>query len=119
MNGKTKNEKGIILLGVIVILLTMALIGSSLVVFFYSLNVSVRAVADEAKAFYLAEAGIAHAIVILRNQKEAAAFGINEVSGTLGEGTYKVKINLLRSMIISVGEVNDVKKTLQLQFSNM
>jgi len=113
-------NKGVVLLSVIIILLTMALIGASLVSFFTSLNLSVRATVDEAKAFYLAEAGIAHAIYMLKHQA-SAQMNYDEMAQavSLGEGTYTVKVDINQSFIVSTGEVHDVEKTLQMQYSSL
>ncbi len=111
------DNKGVILISVIIIMLTIALIGASLMAFFTSVNLSVRATMDVAKAFYLAEAGIAHAISILQLQKETT--DLDEPIGpfNLGEGIYIIEIDTMQSLIVSTGTVNDVEKTLQLQYS--
>ena len=54
---------GVILLSVLIILLTISLIGASLMSFFFSVDVTAQYSVESAKAFYLAEAGIAHAVV--------------------------------------------------------
>lgn len=111
-------NKGIVLLSVVMILLTIAIIGASLVAYVSSVNLSARTVCDEAKALYLAEAGIAHAVHMLRTQagvggKLDNSFGLV----SLGEGTYTVQINFAQSLITSKGYVRDSKKTVQLQYS--
>ncbi len=114
------NGRGVILLSVVIILLTIALIGASLVAFFSSVNISARRAADEAKALYLAEAGIARAIYLFRNQ---AGLGgqLDETIGpvTLGEGTYTVKIDFNQSLITSIGRVQGTTKTVQLQYISL
>lgn len=112
-----RREEGIVLLSVIIILLTISLVGVSLVAFFSSVNMSARAIADEAKALYLAEAGIARAVYLLRTQagtEETVAGNIGPVN--LGEGAYNVKIDFSQSLITSTGEVGKISKTLQLQY---
>ncbi len=122
-NAITKNaitNKGVVLLSVVIILLTIALIGASLVAFFSSVNLSAQTIADEAKAVYLAEAGIAHVIRILRgqaDQTETSEQTIGPVS--LGEGTYTVKLDFNKSLITSTGEVSGIKKTIQLQYRSL
>lgn len=111
-------NKGVVLLSVVIILLTIAIIGASLVAFLSSVNISARIVADEAKALYLAEAGIAHAVSILRSQAGKAGpldEAIDPVS--LGEGTYTVEINFTQSLITSTGNVGGTTKTVQVQYS--
>jgi len=113
-------KQGVVLLSVVIILLTIALIGASLVAFFSSVNIGVQAVADDAKALYLAEAGIAYAVHTLRSQAGAGAGGeMGEIIGpvTLGEGAFTVKIDLTQSLITSTGDVKGAKKTIQLQYS--
>jgi len=111
------DNKGVVLLSVIIILLTVALIGASLVTFFSSVDLSARTVADEAKAIYLAEAGIAHAIYTLRTKADTTKRP-HEVIGpiNLGEGTYSVKIDINQALITSTGDVRGAKKTVQLQY---
>ncbi|UCD55133.1 MAG: hypothetical protein JSV93_06395 [Candidatus Omnitrophota bacterium] len=110
-------NKAIILLNVVIILLTIALIGASLVAFLSLTSFSAQTTADRTKAFYLAEAGIAHAINILRNRARLENDTIGPVS--LGEGTYEVKIDFGQSVIVSTGRVGNSKKTLQLQYSTL
>lgn len=114
----TRTKKGVILLSVVIIMLTIALVGASLIAFFVSVDLSIRSTVDEAKAFYLAEAGIASAINILRG-KVVSMTKSEETMGPikLGDGTYTVKIDYAHSLIISIAEVNSVKKTLQLQYA--
>ena len=110
-------NKGVVLLSVVIILLTIALIGASLVASFSSVNISARNITDQAKALYLAEAGIAHAVHNLR--AEAGVGGIvDETIGavTLGEGTYQVLLDFAQSLITSTGEVRGVRRTLQFQY---
>ena len=111
-------NKGIILLNVLIILLTIAIIGASLVAFFSSVDLSARAVADEAKAMYLAEAGISHAVYLLRNEASTAG-ELGQTIGpvNLGDGAYTVDIDLAHSLITSTGKVGSVEKTVQLQYS--
>lgn len=110
-------RSGVILLNVVIILLTIALIGASLVAFFSLVNISARLTADEAKAFYLAEAGIADAVSLLQSR----ATGIEQSVGPveLGEGTYEVEIDIIQSLIISTGRVGPAKKILQLYYSTL
>ena len=110
------NSKGMILLAVVIVLLTITLIGGSLVLLFSSLNISTRTYADELKAMYLAEAGIAYGLHWLR--EEAQTKKPDNLIGpiNLAEGSYEVKIDLQESVITSIGRVNHVEKKLQLQY---
>jgi len=114
------NDRGIILLNAIIILLTMALIGASLMTFYFAVDIFARAVASGTKAFYLAEAGIARGVNYLKHEasrlhSEKTTIGPLE----LGEGEYEVEINFVHSLIVSTGRVGDVEKTLQLQFDTL
>jgi len=110
--------KGVVLLSVIMILLTIAVIGASLVAFFSSVSLSAGSMADEAKALYLAEAGIAYAIHMLRNPTENLADFKEEIGPfSLGEGDYRIKFDLVQSLITSTGNVRGIRKTVQLQYS--
>lgn len=116
MNGK----RGIVLLSVVVILLTVALIGTSLVAFFSSVSLSATTIVDEAKALYLAEAGIAHAIYMLHNQAGIGGELAQDIGPVhLGEGTYVVNLDLVQSMITATGQVGGMEKTVQLQYSSL
>lgn len=110
-------HKGVTLITVVIILLTISLIGASLVAFFSSVNISVRNIADQAKALYLAEAGIAHAIHNLRTQLGAGGI-MGEAIGPvrLGEGTYQVSVEFSQSLITSIGKVHGVRRTIQFKY---
>ena len=111
------NDSGVILINVIIILLMIAVIGASLMTFFFSVSLFARAITDGAKAFYLAEGGISYGIHILKSSAvsdlEFQEFG----PIGLGEGVFSVTIDYRRSLITSMGLVNGVDKTVQLQFS--
>ena len=113
------NKRGIALITVVVIMLTIALIGASLVELASSVSMSAQNVIDETKARYLAEAGIAQAIHTLRTSATDSGNKLGETIGPipLGDGAYTVTFNVKDSLIISVGEVNGVSKKVQLQYS--
>ena len=112
------NSKGIALINVVIIMLTMALLGASLVELVTSVNLSSQSVMDQAKARYLAEAGIAAAIHKLRSHAGGEA-GKEEKIGpvVLGDGVYTVTFNSRESLITSIGIVNDIPKKIQLQYN--
>jgi len=113
-----RKKKSVILITVVIVFLTIALIGTALVAFFSSVNLSSRTFANETKALYLAEAGISYAIYLLRYQTGSHE-ELAKPKGPfqLGEGTYSVEINHLQSVITSTGEVGGVKKVVQLQYN--
>ena len=115
------DRKGIALITVVIVMLTMALIGTALAELASSVNFSVEEILDETKARYLAEAGIAHALHELRNNQDLSDT-INKTSGEpvyfpLGEGGYTVVFNSAENLITCTGIVNQTKKTLQLQYN--
>ena len=110
-------KKGVVLLSVVILLLTIALIGGSLVAFFSSVNITVRSIADEARALYLAEAGIAQAVYLLRTHAGAGG----QLKTTIGplslaEGSYTVKLDFGQALITSTGVVRGIKKTVQVHY---
>ena len=113
-------DKGVILLNAIIILLTMAVIGASLMTFYFAVDIFARAVASGTKAFYLAEAGIARGVNYLKleaNKLHSQKTTIGPLS--LGEGEYEVEIDFIHSLIVSKGRVGGMEKTLQLQFDTL
>ncbi|MFH1362688.1 MAG: hypothetical protein ABIH45_00560 [Candidatus Omnitrophota bacterium] len=110
-------RQGVVLISVMIVFLTIAVIGATLVAFFSSVDITARSFADETKALYLAEAGIAYAINLLHYQTGSHE-ELAKVKGPfeLGEGTYSVEINNLQSLIISTGKISGVTKTIQLQY---
>jgi type II secretory pathway component PulK len=114
------NDRGVALIMVVVVMLTMALIGASLAELSSSVNFSVDNILDQTKARYLAEAGIAHALHALRAGQtldNAVDEEGNPVAYPLGEGVYTVTFEPSESLITCTGIVNDTKKTLQLQYN--
>lgn len=114
-----RNERGVALITVVVVMLTMALIGASLAELSSAVNFSVDTILDETKARYLAEAGIAHALHELRS---GGGLDTLDAQGEpilypLGEGSYSVVFEPSESLITCTGIVNEVRKTLQLQYN--
>lgn len=107
------------LISVVVIMLTIAIIGASLVELISSVNFSTDNVLNKTKARYLAEAGIAHAVNLLRSKSGGDVTELTEKVGPipLGDGTYTIIFDFTESMITSIGRVNGVSKKLQLQYN--
>ena len=115
------NQKGVALITVMVVMLTMALIGAALAELSSSVNYSVDSILDDTKARYLAEAGIAHALHELRSGANLSD-AVDKVTGEpvffpLGDGGYTVVFDASQSLITCTGIVNETKKTLQLQYN--
>src|SRR3989338_7610174 len=115
------NNKGIALISVIVIMLTMALIGASLAELSSAVSYSVDNILDETKARYLAEAGIAYALHQLRSGADLSESIDKSTSDPvyypLGDGGFNVVFDPNESLITCTGIVNETRKTLQLQYN--
>ena len=121
MSNKFRDERGVALITIIIVMLTMALIGASLAELSSAVSDSVDNILDETKARYLAEAGIAHALHELRSGADLSE-AIDKITGEpiyfpLGEGGYSVAFDPEGSMITCTGIVHETKKTLQLQYN--
>ena len=115
------DRKGVALITVVIVMLTMALIGASLAELSSSVSYSVNNILDQTKARYLAESGIAYVLHELRKGSDlsnAIDKTTNEpVFFPLGEGGFTVSYSVSESMISSTGIVRGTKKTLQLQYN--
>lgn len=114
-------QRGVALITVIIVMMTMALLGASLAELASVVNFSVDTMLNETKARYLAEAGIAYAIHQLRAKTDLSVT-IDKATGEpvlfpLGEGNYTVVFSPDESMITCTGIVHETKKTLQLQYN--
>lgn len=115
-------EKGAVLLIVLIVVLTISLLGATLISLFFNVLSSSQTELDRARALYLAEAGIAKAISVLKNQASSL-----EVAGRnqdaiipptrLGEGEFEVYNDPSQSTIISVGKCHGVKRTIQVKYN--
>ena len=115
------NRRGVALITVVIIMLTMALIGASLAELSSAVSYSVDSILEDTKARYLAEAGIAHALHELRNGADLSDT-VDKSTGDpvyfpLGDGGYTVMFDPNESLITCTGIVNGTKKTLQLQYN--
>ena len=118
---KRLSQRGVALITVVIVMLTMALIGAALAELSSAVSYSVEGILDETKARYLAEAGIAHALHELRNGSDLEDT-VDKNTGDLvyfplGDGGYTVIYNSSESLITCTGIVNQTKKTLQLQYN--
>ena len=112
-----RDDKGVALITILIVMLTLSLIGASLFELGATVNQSARHVLEETQARYLAEAGIAHAIYTLKNQAGTPNLELFNEPVQLGEGSFIVTFERGQSLITSTGIVNGVKKTLQLQYN--
>lgn len=113
------NSKGAILFGVLIVVLTVSLIGASLVALLSSLALTNQYEVNRTKALYLAEAGISQAVYLLKNQAiilENQEFFVSPTR--LGDGTYEVKLDYRQSLMSSTGKVGGINRTIQLKYNS-
>ncbi len=73
---------------------------------------------DRLKAFYLAEAGIAKSINELKKDTDDDRNGVGNIKPSkLGDGVFFASHNFQTSTITAVGEVNHVKRTIQIKYT--
>ena len=114
---RSGESAGAILIGVIIILLTISLIGATLASFYLSVSTLAEVELTRAQALYLAEAGIAQAIVRLRHAGLLGGQAEQQISPTpLGEGAYEVFHDLTTGLITSTGKVRGVRRTVQIKY---
>ena len=111
------NKKGTILLTVIMVLIFLAVMGMSLLGLLFSQTTLGMLAIDRLKAFYLAEAGIAKSIHELKTDIDSDGNGLGNLLPTkLGKGKFWATHNFPTSTITAVGEVNKVKRTIQIKY---
>jgi len=111
-------SKGAILLIVIIVLIFLAIIGMSLLGFLFSRTTLSMLAIERLKAFYLAEAGIAKSINELKRDEDSDNNGVGNISPTkLGEGIFEARHDFQTSTITATGQVNKVKRTIQIKYT--
>lgn len=111
-------KRGTILLTVIVVLVFLAVMGMNLLgLLFSQLSISILEL-DKLKAFYLAEAGIAKSINELRHNIDYDGNGTGNISKMrLADGTFWAWHNFPTFTITATGEVNEIKRTIQIKYT--
>ena len=113
------NRRGAILFAVLIVVLTVSLIGASLVALISSLALTNQFEVARAKALYLAEAGISQAVYQLKNQAIIVTSEEFFVPPTqLGDGTYEVRLDFRQSLMSSTGRVGGISRTVQLKYNS-
>lgn len=113
-----RNQRGIALITVVIMMISLALIGATLIEFAASVNLSSQTVMDEVKALYLAEAGISYGIHSLRNRAGSDKLKDEKLGPVpLGEGSFTVEFSFSESLMIATGTVHGVSKRLELQYN--
>jgi len=118
-------ERGAILLMVLIIILTISLLGATLMALFFNVLSLSQIELDRTRALYLAEAGIAVAIGIFKNQAGVARPAADNAAQAdmivpptkLNEGSFEVYNDYSQSTIVSIGNSNGVKRTIQLRYN--
>jgi len=112
------SERGTVLLTAIIILTFLAVLGMSLIAFLFSRVSYSQLQLDRLKALYLAEAGIFKAIWELRFDIDPDGDGQGNISKTeLGDGYFWTRHNFQSSTLTSTGEVNKIRRVVQLKYS--
>lgn len=110
-------ERGAILMGVLIVMLTVSLIGATLASFFLSVTIVAETELIRAQALYLAEAGVSHTLYELYT---AGRMGGEAQTKTepipLGEGTFQVRHDVTSGLITSTGKVRGVRRTIQVKY---
>jgi Tfp pilus assembly protein PilX len=128
-----KSKRGAILLVVLIMVLTISLLGATLMALFFNVLSLSQIELDRARALYLAEAGVAMAVSRLKGggvttpaatQSEAQPDSTADerpdriIPPTrLGDGYFEVYNNYSDSTIISIGTSNSVKRTIQMRYN--
>ena len=110
---------------VLIIILTISLLGATLMTLFFNVLSLNQIELDRTKALYLAEAGIAKAIGALKTQAgyvnpsvdSAAQSDMIVPSTKLNEGYFEVYNDYSQSTIVSIGKSNGVKRTIQVRYN--
>jgi len=120
-----KREHGAILLMVLIIILTISLLGATLMALFFNVLSLSRIELDRTRALYLAEAGIAKAIGALKNQAGFPGPSAENVEQAdmivpptrLNEGSFEVYNDFSQSTIVSIGKSNGVQRAIQVRYN--
>ena len=118
-NPTSGKRRGAVLFGVLLVILTVSLIGASLVALLSSLALSNQYEVNRTKALYLAESGISDAVYKLKSQAIIIASEEFFIYPTqLGGGTYEVKLDYKQSLMSSTGRVGGISRTVQLKYNS-
>lgn len=112
-------NRGAILLIVLIVILTISLLGASLTALFFNVLTAGQVELDRTRALYLAEAGIAQAVNMLKTQAASGAKETEQIipPTTLGAGTFEVYNDFSQSTIVSIGTSNRIRRTIQLKYA--
>lgn len=113
------NKRGAILLMALIVILAISLLGATLIALFFNVLTSSQLELDRVSALYLAEAGIAKAISVLKNQAGIFSAQPGQIIAPtqLGSGSFEVHNDFQQSTIISIGKSHGVKRVIQLRYN--
>ncbi len=117
---KLSNNNGAILFIVLIVSLTMSLIGATLFVLYYNVLTTSQIELYRSQALYLAEAGIAKTIHLIKNQSGSTNLvQTNQIipKTPLGEGYFEVFGDLSESTVVSVGNSHGFERRIQLKYN--
>lgn len=123
-----KDNKGAILLMVLIVILTISLLGTALFALFFNVLVTSRVELYRAQSLYLAEAGLARAVNVLKTQAGQGIIVVTTIPGQpqlqlivprtqLGEGFFEAYSDLSESTLISYGTSHGVTRAIQMKYS--
>ena len=111
-------KQGAVLITTIIVLVFLAVLGMSLIAFLFSYTTYSQMQLDRLKSLYLAEAGISQAIWELRFDVDPDGDGQGNISKTkLGDGLFWTRHNFQTSTLTATGEVNKLRRTVQIKYS--
>lgn len=125
------SRSGAILLIVLIVVLTISLLGTTLVALFYNVLSAGQIEMYRTQALYLAEAGLADAISMLRQQAGKSTRQLPPAPQKLvlggqmvrliartsfGGGYYEVDADLLDNTLVSSGTNHGVTRTIQVKY---
>ncbi len=118
-------QKGAVLLIVLIVILAISLLGMTLVALFFNVLTASRIELYRTQALFLAEAGIAKGVSMLKSQ---AGTGVVISPGQatlqlivprteLGEGSFEVYSDLPQATLVSYGTSHGVTRVIQVKYS--
>ncbi len=119
MNDQIGN-RGAILLMVLIVMLTVSLLGATLIALFHNVMSMNQIELYRTQALYLAEAGIAKVVQMLRSQAGSVPQNTTgRILGpvSLGDGSFEVYGDFVEATLVSVGTSHGVSRSIQLKYN--
>ena len=111
------NRRGTVLLGTVIILITISLIGATLIILFSSVAMVAEVKMQSTQAFYLSEACIAKAIHELKESGGSSPLDKEQTQEIrLGAGTCEIHNDMVTNIITSTGKVQGVRRVIQVKY---